>query len=119
VKRENLTEGIPRSKGRRRTMEPNEGTMHKTQSLNDISTKLIRIAKQTRENLEPLTTLAHHVDMAWMREASLRTRKDGALGIDGQSAAAYAQDLEKNLQALLGRAKSGTYRRRKTASSEG
>jgi RNA-directed DNA polymerase len=110
MKRENLTEGIPRSKGRRRTMEPKEGTMHKTQSLNDISTKLIRIAKQARENLEPLTTLAHHVDMAWMREAYLRTRKDGALGIDGQSAAAYAQDLEKNLQALLGRAKSGTYR---------
>src|SRR5690606_10869682 len=39
-----------------------------------------------------------------------RTRKDGAKGVDGQSAADYAADLEGNLAALLERAKSGTYR---------
>jgi group II intron reverse transcriptase/maturase len=58
----------------------------------------------------PLTTLAHHIDVDWLREAYRRTRKDGATGIDGQSAEQYAQRLEENLQALLDRAKSGTYR---------
>jgi RNA-directed DNA polymerase len=84
--------------------------MNETQSLSAISTKLNRIAKLAHDKLEPLTTLAHHVDMDWMREAYRRTRKDGALGIDGQSATEYAQNLEANLQSLLGRAKSGTYR---------
>ena len=58
----------------------------------------------------PLTTLAHHIDMDWLREAYRRTRKDGARGVDGQSASQYAEHLEENLQSLLGRAKSGTYR---------
>ena len=57
-----------------------------------------------------ITTLAHHIDIAWLEEAHRLTRKDGAVGIDGQTAAAYAGDLEGNLRALLERAKSGTYR---------
>jgi RNA-directed DNA polymerase len=58
----------------------------------------------------PLTTLAHHIDIDWLREAYRRTRKDGARGVDGQSAAEYGRNLEENLQSLLGRAKSGMYR---------
>ena len=46
----------------------------------------------------------------WLREAYRRTRKDGARGVDGQSAGQYAKHLEENLRALLDRAKSGTYR---------
>lgn len=57
-----------------------------------------------------LTTLAHHIDVDWLREAYRRTRKDGARGIDGQSAEQYARHLESNLQGLLERAKSGKYR---------
>jgi group II intron reverse transcriptase/maturase len=56
-----------------------------------------------------LRTLAHHIDVDLLREAYRRTRKDGALGVDGQSAEEYAVDLEGNLQRLLDRAKSGTY----------
>lgn len=56
-----------------------------------------------------LTTLAHHIDVDWLREAYRRTRKDGARGVDGKSAADYAQDLEENLRSLLDRAKAGTY----------
>jgi group II intron reverse transcriptase/maturase len=55
------------------------------------------------------TTLAHHIDIDWLREAYQRTRKDGATGVDGQSAAEYAARLEDNLRSLLDRAKSGTY----------
>ena len=32
-----------------------------------------------------LTTLAHHIDVDWLREAYRRTRKDGARGVDGQT----------------------------------
>jgi hypothetical protein len=50
------------------------------------------------------------IDVIWLREAYRRTRKDGALGVDGQSAEQYAEHLEVNLQSLLDRAKSGRYR---------
>ena len=56
-----------------------------------------------------LTTLAHHIDIGWLTEAYRRTRKDGAVGVDGQSAQQYAEALEANLQSLLNRAKSGDY----------
>lgn len=52
----------------------------------------------------------HHIDLRWLHEAFLRTRRDGAPGVDGQTAADYAADLAGNLQSLLDRAKSGTYR---------
>ena len=46
-----------------------------------------------------------------LREAFKRTRKDGALGIDGQTAKEYEKNrLEENLDDLLDRAKSGLYR---------
>jgi RNA-directed DNA polymerase len=75
-----------------------------------VSTKLERIAKLAKEKPGvALTTLAHHIDVEWLREAYRRTRKDGAKGVDGQSAEQYAQRLEENLASLLDRAKSGTY----------
>lgn len=49
------------------------------------------------------------IDLHWLREAYQRTRKDGAAGIDGQTAADYEANLEANFQSLLDRAKSGTY----------
>jgi group II intron reverse transcriptase/maturase len=85
--------------------------MGETSSSPTVSTKIERIAKLARELRDrPLTTLAHHIDVDWLREAYGRTRKDGARGIDGQSAEQYAERLEENLTSLLERAKSGTYR---------
>jgi group II intron reverse transcriptase/maturase len=55
-------------------------------------------------------TLAHHIDVEFLRVAYEQTRKDGAVGVDDQTAADYATDLEGNLQSLLDRFKSGTYR---------
>ena len=80
-------------------------------SVVEISTKLQRIAKLAHDAPElAFTALAHHLDLAWMREAYRRTRKDGATGVDGQSAKQYEEHLEENLRSLLERAKSGTYR---------
>jgi group II intron reverse transcriptase/maturase len=56
------------------------------------------------------TSLAYLMDIDWLKEAYRRTRKDGAVGVDGVTAEEYEQDLEGNLQSLLDRAKSGTYR---------
>jgi group II intron reverse transcriptase/maturase len=56
------------------------------------------------------TSLNHHIDLQWLQQAYKDTRKDGATGVDGQTAKDYECDLEKNLQSLLDRAKSGTYR---------
>jgi len=75
-----------------------------------VSTKQGRIAELARQSPKMvLTTLAHHIDLEWMHEAYRRTRKDGAAGIDGQTAAEYEQKLQENLQSLLDRFKSGTY----------
>jgi RNA-directed DNA polymerase len=85
--------------------------MKETPGSEAISTKLERIAKQAREAPDmAFTTLAHHIDIDWLREAYRRTRKDGARGVDGQSAVEYAANLEDNLRSLLERAKSGMYR---------
>ena len=76
-----------------------------------VSTTLHRIATLARRiRGAALCTLAHFIDQAFLREAYRRTRKDGALGIDHQTAEAYAEDLEGNLHSLLNRAKSGMYR---------
>jgi group II intron reverse transcriptase/maturase len=50
------------------------------------------------------------MDEAWMLEAYRRTRKDGALGVDGETAGEFAANLEENLRELLGEAKTGMYR---------
>lgn len=56
-----------------------------------------------------MQTLAHHIDVEFLSVAYARTRKDGATGVDNQTAAEYARDLEGNLESLLNRFKSGAY----------
>jgi RNA-directed DNA polymerase len=76
----------------------------------DVYTKQRRIAELARIHRElSFTSLAHHIDLQWMREAYRRTGKDGATGVDGVSAEEYAEALAANLSLLLERAKSGTY----------
>ena len=75
-----------------------------------VSTKRQRIAELARNCPDmAFTNLAHHIDIEWMLTAHGHTRKDGAVGVDGQTAEEYEVNLEANLQNLLDRAKSGTY----------
>jgi RNA-directed DNA polymerase len=84
--------------------------MAETSGSTTVSTKLGRIAKLAREMPQAaLTTLAYNIDIDWLREAYRRTRKDGATGVDRQTADEYARNLDENLQSLLARAKSGSY----------
>jgi RNA-directed DNA polymerase len=76
-----------------------------------VSTRQQRIAELAKQSPQMgFTSLNHHLDRIWLLEAFYRTRKDGAPGVDGQTAAEYGLDLLTNLDALLDRAKSGTYR---------
>jgi group II intron reverse transcriptase/maturase len=51
------------------------------------------------------------MDQHWMAKAFVRTRKDGAVGVDGQTVEDYVgDDVQPKLADLLERAKSGTYR---------
>jgi group II intron reverse transcriptase/maturase len=76
----------------------------------NVQTKQERIAELTRNNPErALYTLHHHIDYEWVRYAYECTRKDGATGVDGQTGAQYAANLEQNLLSLIDRIKSGRY----------
>jgi len=76
----------------------------------DISTKLRRIRQLGEEDPNrAFLSLHHHIDLNLLREAHRRTRKDGAAGVDGVTAARYARDLDANLTSLLDRFKSGAY----------
>jgi len=78
--------------------------------LANLSTKRQRIAELARtKSGVALSTLHHVLDLEWLKEAYRLTRKDGALGIDGVTAAEYAQNLEANLSDLLERIMSGRY----------
>ena len=56
------------------------------------------------------TTLAHLIDVDFLREAFHRTNKQGAPGIDGVTAGEYAENLDENLQDLHERLRNGQYR---------
>jgi group II intron reverse transcriptase/maturase len=91
-------------------MEPSEGKTPGTSSPDSVSTRLKRIAELAKKAPEmAFTTLAHHIDIDFLRVAYGLTRKDGAPGVDGQTADSYEKDLEANLRSLLERFKSGTY----------
>jgi group II intron reverse transcriptase/maturase len=87
-----------------------EGNMPETSDSDHVSTKQRQIAELAKRHpTMAFTSLNHHLDLDWLREAFFRTRKNGAPGVDGQTWAFYAENLEDNLRSLLERAKSGSY----------
>ena len=85
--------------------------MAETSGSKAVCTRQQRIAELAKQDPKMgLTTLAHHMDMVWLHEAYLRTRPDGAVGVDGQTIDDFNKDRRGNLEALLEAAKSGTYR---------
>ena len=94
-----------------RVAEPAKGKTTETLRSGDVTTKLQRIAELARRHPERVfSSVAHVIDLAWMSEAYRRTRKDGALGVDGRSAADFAINLEANLKDLADRVRTGRYK---------
>jgi RNA-directed DNA polymerase len=83
-----------------------------TQEPENVSTLRQRIAERAKQYPEAgFTSLAHLMDIYWMYMAFVRTRQDGAVGVDGQTAEEYiGDDVRPKLMDLLDRAKSGAYR---------
>jgi group II intron reverse transcriptase/maturase len=91
--------------------EPENGTMSETLRSGNVTTKIQRIAELARKHPKRVfSSVAHAVDLEWVREAYRRTRKDGATGVDGRNAAAFAEDLEANLSSLAEKLRTGSYR---------
>jgi len=79
-------------------------------TLDTVSTKMQQIALNAERMPQvSFTSLSYHLDPEWMYEAYKETRKDGAVGVDGQTAKEFAENLRGNLENLLELAKSGKY----------
>jgi len=80
-------------------------------NLENVLTTQQRIAELAQRSPDfAFFSLAHYIDLHWLEEAYHRTRKDGAAGIDDVTGKQYAENLHDNLQNLLDRLKSGTYK---------
>ncbi len=76
-----------------------------------VSTKLARIAKQSKQNPAMVfTTLAHWMDEDFLTEAFHQLRKDAAAGIDEVTAVEYAVNLRERITQLHRRLVTGQYR---------
>ncbi len=88
-----------------------EGNMAGTSNPEPLSTKRQRIAQLAKDCPGMgFTSLNQLLTLEALRESYARLRKEAAPGVDGQTAAAYAANLESNLQSLLNRAHNGSYR---------
>jgi retron-type reverse transcriptase len=76
----------------------------------NVYTKQRRIAQAAEKYCgESLTNVAQYIDVEWMYCAYEWTRKDGAAGIDGVTAAEYEVGLWEKLEKLVELLKSGEY----------
>jgi group II intron reverse transcriptase/maturase len=92
-------------------MEPLAGNTADPSRSEIVSTKQERIATLAKEDPQrALFSLNHYLDYGWLREAWARTRKSGAVGVDGVQASEYEVGLYGRLNSLLKCAKDGTYR---------
>jgi group II intron reverse transcriptase/maturase len=90
---------------------PDEAAWGRTQSRGTLPAGLARInAAARRSRRTRFTALLHHVDEAALRRAFQRQRRAASAGVDGMTVEAYEQDLERNLQDLCDRVRSGRYR---------
>ena len=105
------TQATHRRKGEAGRNILKEGKMRGISRSPIVSTILQQIAKQAVEYPEMVfTTLIHHIDVDFLKEAYWRTSKTAAPGLDGLTAKDYAVNLDENLQALHDRMRSGQYR---------
>ncbi len=70
--------------------------------------QIAELAKKTRS--KQIFSLNQFLTVELAEEAWQLTRKDGAVGIDGQTAKVYEKNLQDNLRQLIEKIKSGTYK---------
>lgn len=108
---ERLAPGPDRAKARPRRHELQEGTMTDASTSGTMSPQLLKVAERAkREPGAKFHSLAHLIDVAALRRAYDRIRKDAAVGVDGMTKETYGQDLEARLADLHERLKTKRYR---------
>ncbi|MGB6991743.1 MAG: group II intron reverse transcriptase/maturase [Thermoanaerobaculia bacterium] len=92
-------------------MEPLSGNTADPQTSDSVSTKLERIATRAEQMPETaLRTLNHCLDRDLLLVACLRTRKDAAVGVDGETYEDFQENLFDRLDQLVDQAHTGLYR---------
>lgn len=77
----------------------------------EVSPGLEQIAELAKRAPDLVFHSIHHrIDLSLLHRAFALTRKVGAVGVDGTTAAQYAENLTENLADLLERFRSGRYR---------
>ena len=114
--------GKPTNKAERSVAEPVEprtGTKgnadqqstRRAQDRVSVSQALERVRQAARQKKkERFTALLHHVAPAMLRTAFYALKRDAAPGIDGMTWEAYEADLDRRIEELHARVKSGAYR---------
>ena len=114
--------GKPTNKAARAVAEPVEprtGTKgnadqqstRRAQDRESVSQALARVRQAARQRKkERFTALLHHVDLAMLRTAFYAMKRDAAPGIDGMTWETYEADLDRRIEDLHARVKSGAYR---------
>ena len=92
-------------------MEPLPGNTADAPTSDPVSTKLGRIAALAEQMPETaLFTLNPCLDRDLLLAACIRTRKDAAVGVDGETYEEFRKELFERLDILVNRAHDGTYR---------
>jgi RNA-directed DNA polymerase len=100
-------------------VEPRTGTKEnvgqqstrRAQDRESVSQALERVRQAARQRKkEKFTSLLHHVDTAMLRTAFYAMKRDAAPGVDGMIWETYERDLDRRIEELHARVKSGAYR---------
>jgi RNA-directed DNA polymerase len=77
-------------------------------SVSQALERVRQVARQRKK--EKFTALLHHVDPALLRTAFYMMTRDAAPGVDGMTWETYEQDLDRHIEDLHARVKTGAYR---------
>src|SRR5271166_6519669 len=83
----------------------------RAQDRESVSQALDRVREAARQRKkEQFISLLHHVDLAMLRTAFYAMKRDAAPGVDGMTWETYERDLDRKIEDLHARVKSGAYR---------
>src|SRR3954468_9238412 len=100
-------------------VEPRTGTKgnadqqspRRAQDRGSVSQALERVRQAARQRKkERFTALLHHINPAMLRTAFYALKRDAAPGVDGMTWQTYEQDLDRQIEDLHARVRSGAYR---------
>ena len=114
--------GKPTNKAARAVAEPveprtetkgnaDQQRTRRAQDRGSVSQALERVRQAARQRKrERFTSLLHHIGPAMLRTAFYAIKRDAAPGVDGMTWETYEQDLDRPIEDLHARVKSGAYR---------